>query len=82
MVIMVRAGDIACLIMVYKKAREYARRMPAYRGEAAFFQPIFAVDSAAACKETDGPVPISAPDIVYSSEDDKAIAEFHQNSGK
>jgi len=82
MAIMVRAGDIACLTMIYKKAREYARRMPAYRGEAAFCQPIFAADSSAACKETGGPVPISAPNIVYSFEDDKAIEEFHKNSGK
>ena len=79
---MVRTGDIACLTMVYKKAREYARRMPAYRGEAAFFQPLFAVDSPAACQETDSPVSIGAPDIVYSIEDDKAIEEFHRNFGK
>ena len=79
---MVRAGDIACLTMLYKKAREYARCMPAYRGEAAFCQPLFAADSPAACQETDGPVPIGAPDIVYSTEDDQAIEEFHRNFGK
>ncbi|KIJ11538.1 alcohol oxidase [Paxillus involutus ATCC 200175] len=72
-------ADVPPLNMLYKKARELARRMPSYRGEAAFVHPQFAADSAAACKEADGPVPISAPDIVYSAEDDKAIEHFHRN---
>ncbi|KIJ11507.1 alcohol oxidase, partial [Paxillus involutus ATCC 200175] len=75
-------ADVPPLIMLYKKARELARRMPSYRGEVAFGHPQFAADSAAACKETDGPVPISAPDIVYSTEDDKAIEDFVRNVGQ
>ncbi|KAF9219422.1 alcohol oxidase [Gyrodon lividus] len=71
--------DAQPLIMLYKKARELARRMPSYRGEVASHNPQFAADSPAACKETDGPVPISAPDIMYSIEDDKAIEDFHRN---
>lgn len=56
--------------------------MPSYRGEFALAHPEFAADSAAACNEVDGPVPISAPDIVYSPEDDKAIDDFHRKFGQ
>ncbi|KAF9219456.1 alcohol oxidase [Gyrodon lividus] len=75
-----KPADIPPLNMLYKKARELARRMPSYRGEVASRHPQFAADSPAACKETDGPVPISAPDIMYSAEDDRAIEDFHRNS--
>jgi hypothetical protein len=42
-----------------------ARRMDSYRGE--FFEdhPKFPAGSPAACVVAEGPVPISAPDIVY-----------------
>jgi len=71
-------ADAPPLTIMYKKARELLRRMPCYRGEVALLNPQFAADSPAACKETDGPVPISAPDIVYCAEDDRAIEDFHR----
>ncbi|KIJ67561.1 GMC oxidoreductase [Hydnomerulius pinastri MD-312] len=72
-------ADLPPLTMLYKKGRELMRRMPCYRGEVAPGHPQFAADSPALCKEADGPVPISAPDIVYSAEDDEAIDDFHRN---
>ena len=76
-----RDGDIAQLILSYKFARELTRRMPAYRGEVSALHPKFPVGSAAACKESDVPAPIDAPDIVYSDADDEAIVNFHRDSG-
>ncbi|KAF9230349.1 GMC oxidoreductase-domain-containing protein [Melanogaster broomeanus] len=72
-------ADLPPLTMLYKRSRELARRMPCYRGEVPLYNPQFAADSPAACKETDGPVPISAPDIIYSAEDDEAIEDFLRN---
>ncbi|KAJ7731929.1 hypothetical protein DFH07DRAFT_991055 [Mycena maculata] len=70
--------DVALLRWSYKWSREMARRMEAYRGEFALEHPSFSTGSAAACGETEGPVPISAPDIVYSVEDDEAIDNYHR----
>lgn len=60
--------------------REWIRRMPLYRGELQLKHPVFLAGSAAECKETDGPVPINASDIVYTKEDDKAIDDFHRKT--
>ncbi|EGO26056.1 hypothetical protein SERLADRAFT_491425 [Serpula lacrymans var. lacrymans S7.9] len=70
--------DIAAFRLAYKKVREIVRRIPLYRGEYQPRQPVFPEGSAAACKEVEGPVPIDAPDIVYTPEDDKAIEMFHR----
>ncbi|KAJ7455243.1 GMC oxidoreductase-domain-containing protein [Mycena galericulata] len=70
--------DVAVLRWSYKWSREMARRMESYRGEFTLEHPPFAAGSAAACGEAKGPVPISAPDIVYSAEDDEAIDRFHR----
>ena len=56
--------------------------MPAYRGEVAACHPQFPAGSSAACKEIDVPVPIDAPDIVYSDADDEAIVKFHRDTGE
>ncbi|KAH7923954.1 alcohol oxidase [Leucogyrophana mollusca] len=72
------ASDLAILRLAYKRMREWIRRMPDYRGEYQPLHPVFPEGSAAACKETDGPAAIDAPDIVYTSEDDKAIEIFHR----
>ncbi|KAF9245021.1 GMC oxidoreductase-domain-containing protein [Melanogaster broomeanus] len=72
------ACDVAIFRLAYKRMREWIRRMPHYRGEFQPRQPVFPEGSAAACKEHDGPVPIDAPDIVYTTEDDKAIEDFHK----
>ncbi|KAH7888381.1 GMC oxidoreductase-domain-containing protein [Phlebopus sp. FC_14] len=69
-------ADLAPLMMLYKRTRELMRRMPCYRGETNLGHPKFAEDSLAACKEADGPVPISAPDIIYSAEDDIALEKY------
>ena len=62
--------------------RELTRRIPAYRGEVAALNPKFPAGSAAACKEMDAPVPIDAPDIVYSKADEEAIVNFHRDTGE
>ncbi|KAG6329171.1 hypothetical protein ID866_9918 [Astraeus odoratus] len=69
-------SDLSLLIMLYKKSRELLRRMPCFRGEVPSLHPMFPEGSAAACKRTEGPVPINAPDIVYSPEDNKAIEKY------
>ncbi|KAJ6520924.1 GMC oxidoreductase-domain-containing protein [Mycena vulgaris] len=73
-----KAEDVAVLRWSYKWSREMARRMDSYRGEFAPEHPQFAAGSPAACVEADGPVPLSAPDIVYSAEDDEAIDRYHR----
>jgi alcohol oxidase len=74
-----KPGDVAQFTPLYKMARELARRMPVYRGEVPAFHPMFPAGSPAACTETEGPVPIDTPDIVYSEVDDEAIAKFSRN---
>ncbi|KAL4261268.1 GMC oxidoreductase family protein [Pleurotus pulmonarius] len=66
-------SDLEVLRWAYKKGREIARRMPLYRGEPIQCHPAFAPDSDAACGERSGPVDVSAPNIVYTPEDDEAI---------
>ncbi|KAG1870426.1 GMC oxidoreductase-domain-containing protein [Suillus tomentosus] len=69
-------SDIVPLNFGYKKTREIFRRMASYRGEVAAGHPDFPEGSAAACKETSGPVELDAPDIVYTAEDDEVIDRF------
>ncbi|KAL4080219.1 GMC oxidoreductase-domain-containing protein [Scleroderma yunnanense] len=69
-------SDLPLFSMLYKKTRELIRRLPCFRGEVVSDHPEFPEDSAAACKKTEGPVPINASDIVYTPDDDKAIAEY------
>lgn len=65
----------------YKRSREHARRMPSYRGEYVPGHPQFAETSAALCKGEVQPVPIDAPDIAYTEEDEKAIELFTRKNG-
>jgi alcohol oxidase len=51
-------------------------------GEVVACHPQFSPGSPAACRETDDPVPINAPDIVYSGTDDEAIAIFNRDVGE
>lgn len=50
--------------------------MKCYQGEYSSHHPAFPEGSAAACHENANPVPIDAPNIVYSSEDDEAIKAY------
>ncbi|KAF9489441.1 alcohol oxidase [Pleurotus eryngii] len=72
--------DWNILRWAYKRSREIARRMPLYRGEVQQGHPTFAPDSDAACIPRDGPVPIDAPDIAYTAEDNEAIHDFLRNT--
>ncbi|KAI9571645.1 GMC oxidoreductase-domain-containing protein [Boletus coccyginus] len=74
-------GDVAQLTLLYKMTHELVRRMPAYRGEVLSYHPTFPPGSPAACKETIDPVPMDAPDIVYSDTDDEAIVKFNRDTG-
>jgi alcohol oxidase len=79
---MISEGDVAALRWGYKKSRELARRMGVYRGEFTPGNPKFPVGSAALCNEAIGPVAISAPDITYTPEDEKALETYNRNFGK
>lgn len=65
----------------YKRAREYARRLKYYRGDLVTAHPQFKPGSAAAPNLVASPVALSAPDIVYSPEDDEAIDEYTRKTG-
>ncbi|KAI0830227.1 alcohol oxidase-like protein [Trametes gibbosa] len=67
--------ELALHMWGYKRSREFARRLPSYRGEVAN-HPKFAPTSKAAIGERSEPVPISAPDIDYSAEDDRALEAY------
>ncbi|KAI0671023.1 alcohol oxidase-like protein [Trametes maxima] len=60
----------------YKRTREYARRLKSYRGEVATSHPSFSPTSEAVACERSGPVPVLAPDLEYSAEDDKILEEY------
>lgn len=72
--------DLELLSFGYKRAREYARRMPAYRGEYVPNHPQFA-SSAALARGDIKPVAIDSPDIEYTEEDEKAIEEYTRKAG-
>jgi alcohol oxidase len=55
--------------------------MGIYRGELPSGNPSFPDGDAAIRSDAKFPVDISAPDIVYTSEDDKAIDKFHRDVG-
>lgn len=76
-----RKDDLELLNWGYKRSREHARRMPSYRGEFVPNHPQFAETSVAACKGEIQPVPIDAPDIAYTEEDEKAIELFTRKNG-
>lgn len=73
-------SDVAALRWGYKKSREILRRMGAFRGALVPAHPQFAVNSAAVLKET-APVPLNAPNIVYSAADDAAIDTYIRSFG-
>ena len=55
--------------------------MTCYRGEYSGQQPAFAKDSPAAVSKDPVPVPVDAPEIQYSEEDNEAIRAFIRQTG-
>jgi len=75
-------ADLGILRWAYKWTREFARRMDTFRGELAGGHPEFPAGSKAAAKTaTLGPDPIESPKIIYTTEDDAAIDDYHRNKG-
>ncbi|KAH8826569.1 GMC oxidoreductase-domain-containing protein [Flagelloscypha sp. PMI_526] len=75
-----KKSDVEVLMWGYKKSRELARRMAAYRG--AVMKPSFSSGSQADFTGSPGeeaPVDIQAKDIEYSEEDEKAVEEYVRN---
>ncbi|KAI0629903.1 alcohol oxidase-like protein [Trametes polyzona] len=68
--------DMALHKWGYKRTREYARRLPSYRGEVKARHPAFSPSSQAAIEERDGPFPILTPDIEYSADDDRTLEDY------
>jgi alcohol oxidase len=81
-VLFFRKADIQPLIWGYKFTREIARRMPHFRGEPPILHPAFAPGGPASVLSwAEGPVPMDAPRIVYSEEDERALEEFARAQG-
>jgi hypothetical protein len=76
-----RPADIAVLRLAYKKGRELARRMRICRGELPSGNPSFPDGDAAISTDARFPIDISAPEIIYTPEDDKAIDKYHRDVG-
>ena len=75
---LIREADVAVYRWMYKHLREIARRMPFYRGEILDWHPAFPAGSDAACKPENEPVGIDAAKLVYTTEDDAAIDDYHR----
>ncbi|KAI0712761.1 alcohol oxidase-like protein [Cerioporus squamosus] len=69
-------ADMALHKWGYKLSREFARRMPSYRGEVIGGHPNFSEGSKAVARLHDRPVPVSEPDIEYTAEDEKALEDY------
>ncbi|KAI9794817.1 MAG: hypothetical protein M1816_002945 [Peltula sp. TS41687] len=79
-------ADVPPLVWAYKKAREIARRLPAYRGELDLGHPKFPPGSKAALESVNddavnGVIDRSSiRDIEYSKEDDEAIEKYNREN--
>ena len=71
-----RPEDMALHKWGYKLSREFARRMPSYRGEVASDHPAFSEHSQFLAGARDGPVSVSAPDLECTEADERAIEEY------
>ncbi|EIN08874.1 alcohol oxidase [Punctularia strigosozonata HHB-11173 SS5] len=71
-----RPDDLELLSFLYKKSREFARRMPSYRGEYLPGHPQFPEGSKAAVSESGTPVANDSPDIQYDERDEEAIQTY------
>lgn len=70
-----RPDDLELLRWIYKRSREFARRMPCYRGELAASHPDF-LQGSKAVNSAKTPVAIGVADLEYSAADDKAIDDY------
>ncbi|KAI0920510.1 hypothetical protein AcW1_002232 [Taiwanofungus camphoratus] len=68
-----RIEDLSVLRWGYKRGREFARRMPSYRGECLPLHPMFPDGSEVLCHAEVHPIGIHEPDLKYTPEDDKAL---------
>jgi alcohol oxidase len=68
--------DVVLLVWSYKRMREIARRMPSYRGEVTIFHPQFPEGSEGKTSDNAVPVPIDAPNIKWTKEDDQVIEKY------
>lgn len=77
--------DLAVLKFGYKRTREFARRMACYEGEYTPAHPVFDESSPARCtgdveakgeQVTVKPVPVSAPRLAYSAEEEQTLDEY------
>ncbi|THG93702.1 hypothetical protein EW026_g7606 [Hermanssonia centrifuga] len=71
-----RPEDLAILKFGYKLSREFARRLPCYEGEYTPSHPVFDEASEALCKQDVKPVPVDAPRIKYTPDDDVALEDY------
>ncbi|EJF57487.1 alcohol oxidase-like protein [Dichomitus squalens LYAD-421 SS1] len=71
-----RPEDMAVHKWGYKMSREFARRMPSYRGEVPGAHPAFSETSSVAPRLHDSPVPNATPSLVYTEEDEKALEDW------
>ncbi|KAJ7904840.1 hypothetical protein B0H13DRAFT_2233870 [Mycena leptocephala] len=67
--------DVVALRWAYKKCREFTRRLPSFRGALVPAHPQFSQDSLAALTETET-VPLEAPNIVYTAEDELTAKNY------
>lgn len=63
-------------MFAYKRSRELARRMTCFRGELAGQVPPFPDGNEAAMKGVISPVPVDAPDLKYTPEDDEILKQW------
>lgn len=83
-------ADLAPHVWMYKRGREWSRRLPSYRGEVELGHPKFSPNSAASCNisleqnknsdEKDESSIQTCQDIIYSEEDDKVIEDHIRNT--
>ncbi|CCM03415.1 uncharacterized protein FIBRA_05546 [Fibroporia radiculosa] len=69
-------SDTALLRWGYKRQREYARRLPLFRGEFVEGHPLFSEQSEVRCIAEQSPVAPNSPDLKYTAEDDEVIDDF------
>jgi alcohol oxidase len=74
--------DFELLNFLYKKTREFARRMPSFRGEYLPGHPQFSAASKVVASDSGSPVEIESADLRYDSSDEEAIKAHTRANGK